>query len=434
MTTAAIIGLICFFAMLIMVLIGIPIFISMGMMAFIGFWAIGGSTFAITQFTNGTYAIAANYGFAVLPMFLLMGVLAGISGIGEGAYTAASKWVGRRRGGLLMATVGGNALFGACSGISIAGNVVFGKIAMPELAKYGYDRRLSLGCITAAGSLSCLIPPSMSILIFCILTNLSVGKALMSGIVPGIVTALVYCLGIYVIGKMRPDRVPVADMKITWAEKLSALQLVVPILVLFVLVVGGIFFGVFPATVGGAIGAFLVLLYALANRVDKRVLLNSFWDSCVMNAQFFPIIVCGTMFSRFVALSGLARSFGEMIAMVNMPPLVLMLLVVIFYIFCGAVMDLPSILIITIPIVFPLLTGVGFDPYVILIVLVFMGEIAGLTPPIGMNVFAVSAMLKVEPVEVFRGVLPFFVLDVILVALLVLFPQIVTFLPGLFFR
>ncbi|MGI9951901.1 TRAP transporter large permease [Moorellaceae bacterium AZ2] len=434
MSHEAIIGLVCFILMIGMVLVGIPIFISMGVMAFIGFWLIGGPEVAWNYFTTGPYNIVAQFSFAVLPMFLLMGVLAGESGVGEGAYEAARKWLGRLRGGLLMATIGGNALFGACCGVSIAGNVIFGKLALPELEKYGYDRRLSLGCITAAGALSSLIPPSMGILIFSILTNVSVGRALVSGIVPGLITAAVYCAMIRVIGAFRPELVPAAEIKVTWAERLSSLKLILPILGLFFLVIGGMFFGVFPATVGGAIGSFGVLIYALARRMEFRRIGKCFWDAAVMNAQFFPIIVSGFLFSRFVALSGLAQNFADLITQVNLPPLAVFWLVVIFYIFCGCVMDLPSIIIITIPIVFPLLTGLGFDPYVIVITLVFMGEIAGLTPPIGMNVFAVSALLRISPDEIFRGVWPFFIADVLLVALFSAFPVLVTFLPNLLYR
>nr|WP_277999074.1 TRAP transporter large permease [Moorella sulfitireducens] len=419
--------------MISMVLVGIPIFISMGVMAFIGFWLIGGPEVALNYFTTGPYNIVAQFSFAVLPMFLLMGVLAGESGVGEGAYDTARKWLGRLRGGLLMATIGGNALFGACCGVSIAGNVIFGKLALPELQKYGYDRRLSLGCITAAGALSSLIPPSMGILIFSILTNVSVGRALVSGIVPGLITALVYCVLIFVIGVLRPARIPAAELKITWAERLGSLKLILPILGLFFLVIGGMFFGVFPATVAGAIGSFGVLIYAIARRMEPRRIGKCFWDSAVMNAQFFPIIVSGFLFSRFVALSGLAQNFADLITRVNLPPFAVFWLVVVFYIFCGCVMDLPSILIITIPIVFPLLTSLGFDPYVIVITLVFMGEIAGLTPPIGMNVFAVSALLRIPPDEIFRGVLPFFIADVILVALFSAVPVLVTFLPNLLY-
>lgn len=434
MSYEAVIGLCGFLGMLIMIMVGIPIFTSMLVAALIGFWLIGGPTAALTQFTNGPYNIAASYSFSVLPMFLLMGVLAGESDIAEGAYSAARKWVGRLRGGLLMATIGGNAVFGACSGISVAGSVVFGKIALPELEKYGYDKRTSLGCITAAGALSSLIPPSMPILIFCILTGTSVGRALMAGIGPGILTAVLLCVSVAIFGIVSPERIPRTDIEVSWRERISTLTLLLPIAVLFLIVIGGSFAGVFPATVGGAIGSSGVLIYALARRIDRRRIARCFWESATMNAQLFPIIVAGFLFSRFISLSGLAEAFSNAITSIQMPPLGVMAIVIVFYIFCGMVMDIASILIITLPIVFPLLTGIGFSPYALVVILVFMGEIAGLTPPIGMNVFVVSSLARVDPGIVFKGVFPFLFVELAMVVILVLFPGVATFLPNLFYK
>ncbi len=437
MTEQAIIGLVSFIGMFAMVLMGIPIFVSMLTASFIGFWMIGGQVFALTQFTSAPVNLAASYTFAVLPLFMLLGVLAGETGIAEDAYSSAKKWIGRVRGGLLMATVGGNAIFGACSGISISGNVVFGKIAMPELERHGYDKRVSMGCITAAGALSTLIPPSMGILIFSILTDISVGRALTGGIGPGLLTGVLICLMILIISWISPDKIPGVNRdepRVSILEKLKTIRFLLPIFALFTLIVVGTYKGFFPATVGGAIGSFAVILYAFARRMPVQRIARAVWEAVVINAGIFPIIIGGTIFSRLIALSGLADSFAHIITSLQMPPMIIFLIVLLFYIFCGCVMDIISILIITIPIVFPLLVSLGFDPYVICIVLVFITEIAGLTPPIGMNVFAVSNVLKVDPVEVFKGVLPFFIVEFVMVILIALFPQIVTFIPSLLMK
>ncbi len=430
----ALIGLYGFIGMFILVMVGVPIIIAMLLAALVGFWLIGGSNFALMQFTNAPYNITADYGFAVVPMFILMGILAGETGIAEGAYNAASKWFAKTRGGVLMATIGANALFGACSGISLASSVIFAKIALPELVKYGYDKRISMACIATAGVLAALIPPSIPILIFCILVNISIGKALIAGIIPGIITTLVLVLTVWVWGIINPRLVPKADVTITWQERLASLKLIWPIFFLFLLVIGGIYAGVFPPTVGGAIGACGIIIYGLARRMSKRRLLGSFWYMAVMNAQIFPLILAGFIFSRFIALSGLAKVLTDLIITVQLPPLGVMAIAVAFYIFMGCIMDLMSILIITLPIIFPLLTSLGFDPYATCIVLVFMIAIGGITPPIGMACFVVASAADVDPTEVFSGIIPFFLAMLVLVWIIILFPVVATWLPGLFFR
>lgn len=427
-------GIYVFLGMFVMIMLGFPIYLSMFAMAAAGFFAIGGPTYAITQFLSGPFNLSATYNFAVLPLFMLLGVLAGDTGVAGDTFTAARKWTGKVRGGLLMSTVVANLIFGACSGMSAAANIVFGKIAYPELRRNGYESRLAIGCITATGALSSLIPPSTTIVLFAMLAEISVGTALMSGILPGIAVAVLYCIAIVIIGKVQPYKVPAvteADKMVTGREKLGSLKLLLPIVALFAIIIGGIYGGVFPATVGGAIGAFAIIVYAFAKRLSPRMIWKGIREATIMNAQVFPIIIAGSMFSRLVALSGLATGLAKTIANAELSPFVVMLLVIVFYLFCGCVMDMLSTLIITVPLVFPLLMGLGYNEFVICIILVFMMEIAGLTPPIGMNVFNCANVLRMNPMEIFKGVVPFFVVDIIMVFLLIIFPQIVTFLPSL---
>ena len=430
------IGLLVFLLMMVLVFAGIPIFISMLSCAFIGFVALYGGDFkmALNIFTTYPFELGANYDYAVLPMFMLVGALAGETGIAEGAFRSVHAFLGRIKGGQLFTVVGANALFGACSGSSVAGNIVFGRLAMPELEKSGYDRKYSLGCIAASGALSTLIPPSMGIIMFCLVSpvTMSVGTALMGGIIPGIVTALALCGTVRLIGVLHKGSIPPGGgPKIPVSEKLKSLRFLIPILLLFGLIIGGTFAGWFTATVGGAVGAVAVLIYALCRKMPVKQIAATMVDAAVMEAGIFPIIVAGQIFSKFIADTHLADFLSAAIASISAPRFVIFLLVVLLYVFCGCVMDIMSIIIITVPVVFPILTGMGYSPYALVIALCFVAEIAGLTPPIGMNVFATANALRINPSEIFKGVVPYFICEIALVLLIGLFPIIVDFLPSL---
>ena len=433
---AWLIGLIVFGIMMVMVFAGIPIFVSMLTCAFFGFVALygGDKKMALNIFTTYPFDLGANYNYAVLPMFMLVGALAGETGIAEGAFKSVHAFLGRVKGGLLFTVVGANALFGACSGSSVAGNIVFGRLAMPELEKAGYSRKYSLGCVAASGALSTLIPPSMGIIMFCLVApvTMSVGTALMGGIIPGIITAVALCVTVRIIGLVKPGSIPPGGgPKIPVSEKMKSLRLLIPILCLFGLIIGGTFAGWFTATVGGAVGAVAVCIYALCKKMPLKQLGACMVDAAVMEAGIFPIIVGGQIFSKFISDTGLADYLSAAIASVHAPRFIIFLLVILLYVFCGCVMDIMSIIIITVPVVFPILTGMGYSPYALVIALCFVAEIAGLTPPIGMNVFATANALRINPSDIFKGVVPYFICEIGLVLLIGLFPQIVTFLPTL---
>lgn len=433
MSSTAVIGIVIFIVMVVMVLLGIPIFVSMLTCSFVGFYLIGGMNMVNIQFLQAPFTLGANYTYAVLPLFMLVGTLAGETGIAGGAFDAMQKWLGRIKGGLLFALVGSNAVFGACSGISVAGNVVFGKIAMPELEKNHYDRKLSLGTIVGAGSLSSLIPPSVPIIMWCLLTNLSIGTTLMYGLSLGLIMIVILCVAIKIYITIFPKKVPGKDQleKVSMKDKLISLKYLIPFVLVFALIVGGSLTGLFPSTVAGAVAAVALIIYALIKRVPVKRIMHCIWDAAVMNAGIFPIIIAGSIFSRFVTLTRLADNLANVIAQSHLPALAVFTLVVLFYVFCGCVMDIASTVIITVPIVFPLLTGLGYNPYIICVVLVMLCDCAGMTPPIGMNVFAVSNALRIKSGEIFKGVLPFFCVDIVAIFLCAIFPQIVEFLPVL---
>lgn len=433
MTTTGIIGICIFLLLMVLVFCGVPIWVSMLGCSFLGFFLIGGMNLVSIQFTQAPFTLGANYTYAVLPLFMLVGSLAGETGIAQGAFDAMNKWLGRVRGGLLYALVGANAVFGACSGISTAGNVVFCKIAMPELEKNKYDRQLSLGAIVGAGSLSSLIPPSVPIIIFCLMTDLSIGTTLMYGLSLGLIMIILLCLCIKVITVIRPNKVPGKEdlAPVSMKEKLESLKYLVPFLLVFALIVGGTLSGLFPSTVAGAVASVALVIYSLCRKISPKRILHCIWEAAVMNCGIFPIIIAGSIFSRFISMTRLADGLASVIANLGLPALAVFTLVVIFYIICGCVMDIASIIIITVPIVFPLLTGLGYNPFVLCVVLVMLCDAAGMTPPIGMNVFAVANTLRTGTAEIFKGVIPFFVVDIAAIFIMGCIPQIVEFLPHL---
>lgn len=433
MATAAWIGIGVFALLMVLVFIGVPIWVSMMGCSFLGFLLLGGTKILTLQFTQAPFTLGANYTYAVLPLFMLVGTLAGETGIAQGAFDSMNKWFGRSRGGLLYAIVGANAVFGACSGISVAGNVVFGKIAMPELEKNHYDRKLSLGAIVGAGSLSSLIPPSVPIILFCLMTDLSIGTTLMYGLSLGIIMIILLCLCIRVYILIFPKKAPGKEVleKVPMKEKVKSLRYLIPFILVFALIVGGTLTGLFPSTVAGAVASVALIIYALIKGIKPKRILHCFWEASVMNAGIFPIIIAGSIFSRFISMTRLADGLATAIANAKLAPILVFTLVVIFYVICGCVMDIASIIIITVPIVFPLLTGLGYNPFVLCVVLVMLCDAAGMTPPIGMNVFAVSNALRIGTGEIFKGVLPFFILDLAAIFIMGAVPQIVEFLPKL---
>lgn len=423
------IGLLIFGLMILLILVGLPVWASMFFPSVLGLYILGGEVMTISQFMSGPINLCADYTYAVIPLFVIVGTLAGDTGIASNAFSSMKTLLSRRKGGLLYATIGANAVFGACCGVSRASNVVFAKICYPELKKAGYDEQLSLGCITASGTMTVLIPPSVAIIILCMVASLPIGTALVYGTATGILTTILMFAVIKIELLRHPEKAPEvteADRSITWREKLKSLRLLVPIVLLFALIVGGSFLGWFPATIGGAIAVVAILVYAFAIRMPIKAILHSVWDGVILNAGVFLMVIAGQMFSRVIALSGLAATVSTLISSLNVPTFVIFTLIIVFYLICGCLMDTMSIILITGPVLFPVLTQLGFDPFIICMVMVFLCEIGALTPPVGMGVFTVAGCLKISATEVFKGIMPFFLLFLAIIYLIAFVPGIIS--------
>lgn len=439
------IGIIGFIALMVLVFNKVPIAISMILVSGVGFLALHNWNPAvlIAQFGNTFFNASANYEFAVLPLFILLGMLAGLTGIAEKAFDAINTWIGRVKGGTLFTVIIANGIYGACASNSQAGSIIFSRLAMPSLRKQGYNETLSLGVLCSSGSLASLIPPSQSILTICLVApictyggrsvGLSLGTGLMAGVLPGVVLILVLCLFVRFYGFVRKGSVPNPPKEKTpVSEKLKSLKLLIPILCLFVLMIGGASLGWFSSTVAGAIGATVVTIYAIACKASLKKIWDCFFDSCLMQASIFFIIVAGGSFSKFIAASGLTTFLGNLVQQMQAPRIVIFAVVMVFFLIGGAVMNIMPLLICTCNIVFAVLVdGCGFHPYVVLVCLVLMVEVAQLTPPIGLGTYIVANALRMDPMKIFKAVAPFFVVLFLYAFILALVPDIVTALPRL---
>lgn len=433
MTDAILMGLAGIGALIALSGLGIPIAFSISLVGAVGMWLATDVTYTIIQFQTLPYAVASNYSFAVIPMFVLMGAFASASGIIGELYTAVNRWLESVRGGLYMATAIASAGFAAISGSTVVNAAMFTRIALPEMLRLGYNRGVSAGCIAAAGTFAALIPPSLTFVVYGILTGESIGALFIAGILPGLLTAAFYIAGIPVMMRLKPGWAPPPVRISTLAEKIRGLSGIWPMLLLVFIVLGGIYTGFTPPTAAGALGAAGALAISLARR---RISGGQIWDSLKQTAELtsvlFIIIIGGLLFSRFLVVSGFVTDLTDLVTASGLSVHLFILAMVAMYLVMGMFIDPLSMLVMTVPFIFPVIESYGLDPIWFGVVLTKMIEIAVITPPVGLNLFAVvsAAGGRVSTGEVFTGVLPFVVMEVIVLAILLAFPSISTWLPA----
>jgi C4-dicarboxylate transporter DctM subunit len=411
---------------------GIPVGAAMGVIGIGGMLIGAGEAMTFGQLRTLPFAVVNNYAFAVLPMFVLMGVLAEASGLTSQVFYAADLWLRRFRGGLYQAVIVGSAIFAAISGSTIVNAVVFTRIAFPEMMKYGYSKSLSIGSIAGAGSFAAMIPPSITMVIYAIMTEQSVGQLLIAGVIPGILTAIVYLIGVNIMVRMRPSLAPPIRVKVDPLERWRALKGISPIALLMALVLGGIYTGMFPPSAAGAAGAFGAFCIALhRKRTLKTWFVPSLQDAASISCIIFVILIGGLLLSRMLVLVGVIDDMVIHITSIASTPLRFMILASILYIVLGCFLDTTSMMVVTLPFLFPVVVALNIDPIWFGIVLVKLIEISVVTPPVGINLFAVLSAVngQADFRDVAIGVLPFIVLELIVLALLIAFPEIATWLP-----
>ena len=412
--------------------LGVPVAVAMGVVGICGMYFGAGDLFVIGQLRTLPFATVNSYGLAVVPLFVLMGVLAEASGITTELFRTADLWLRRLKGGLYQAVIVGSAAFAAISGSTTVNALVFSRIAFPKMVGLGYSKSLSLGAIAGAGSFAAMIPPSITMVIYAIITEQSVGQLLIAGLIPGVVTALVYLAGINLLVRIDPTLAPDITEKVSWGERWRALGRVWPIVILILLVMGGIYTGVFPPSAAGAAGAFGAFLFALARmRGVRGWLVGALQDAAFMSCIMFMILVGGLILSRMLVVTGVIDHLVVAITSVADTPLKFMILASLLYILLGCFLDTTSMMVVTLPFLFPVVVALDIDPIWFGIVLVKLIEISVITPPVGFNLFAVMSAVRGQATfgHVYKGVIPFIVLDLLVLVLLIMYPELATWLP-----
>jgi C4-dicarboxylate transporter DctM subunit len=425
------IGIIGIFVLILLIFARMQIGISMGLVGFLGFGFIVGWEPALGLLRNVPYTTFASNDLSVIPLFILMGSFAFASGMSEDLFGTVRKLMGHLRGGLAMATVAACACFAAISGSSLATAATLGKVAMPEMKKYNYDTGLATGSIAAGGSIGILIPPSVILIIYGIITEQSIGKLFLAGFIPGILEAFFYIITIMILTGRRPGLGPPGP-RTTLNEKLFALLKTWEVMVLFLVVIGGIYLGVFTPTEAAGVGAFGTFLFSIMRRkMDWETLKSSLLSTANTTGMLFLIVLGAMILGYFFSVSRLPFELASWVGgwPVNRFVVLIMILAVVGML--GCIMDSMAIVLLTVPVFYPMILQLGFDPIWFGILVVRITEMGLITPPVGLNVYIIQGITGEPMGTIFKGVVPFIIADICEIILLITVPQISLFLPGL---
>ncbi|MDX1318649.1 MAG: TRAP transporter large permease [Oceanospirillum sp.] len=441
--TVALIGFAILLALI--VIVRIPIAFAMGFVGFFGFAYLQGLGFdnlfdfrwtgAMSMAANRVIDTAQEYGLSVIPLFILMGNLVTKSGLSQELYQASYAFLGHRKGGLSMATVVACGGFSAICGSSLATSATMAKVAMPPMRKFGYSDSLATASIAAGGTLGILIPPSVILVIYGLLTESSIRELFAAGFIPGLLGIILYLAAVRYTVWRNPEAGPPGE-KMSWSERFAALKGVWGVLVLFTIVMGGIYLGVFTPTVAAGIGAGGAFVIALARRsLTLGSLFHAMTDTGRTTAMLFGVLIGALVFSDFINRAGLPDALLDFVTSLDVSPMGVILVILAIYIVLGMVFESLSMMLLTVPIFYPLVQSLGFDLVWFGIVVVVVTEISLITPPVGMNVFVLSAVLRdVKPGTIFKGVTPFWMADIVRLALITFIAQIALFLPEMLYR
>ena len=412
--------------------LGMPIACALLLVGFLGLSYLASMGAALPVAASTLYHVAAHYPYTVIPLFIVMGGFATSAGLTKELYQTFDKWFRKLPGGLGAATIGACAGFAAVSGSSVATAAAMGTIALPEMKRFKYSPRLATGSIAAGGTLGFLIPPSIGFVVYGMLTEQSIGKLLIAGMFPGITLAAAYIAIVIFQVKLNPSLAPTSPEAVSWKERLLALRGIWETLVVFILVMGGIYLGWFTPTEAGAIGATTLFLVALVKRkLTLHNLFASLQEAIRVSVMVLFLVAGATVFSYFLALSTIPTQVATWVAGLEVSRYVILILILAIYIFLGCFIDAISMMVLTLPVIYPVILSLGFDPIWFGVIAVLMMEAGLITPPMGLNVYTIAGVAKDTPVEeIFRGALPFLISIVVIVAIITALPQIALFLPG----
>lgn len=427
------IGVLGMGALFVLLFLGVPVGISLGVVGFVGFAAVSGLESALGIIRIVPYSTFSNYSLIVIPLFILMGNFAFHSGLSSDLYTTARTWFGRVRGGLAMSTVAASAAFAAISGSSAATAATMGKIALPEMKRHNYDDSLATGTLAAGGTIGILIPPSVILIIYGVLTENSIGNLFLAGIIPGLLQAVFYIVLIAGMCLLIPRLGPPGQSTTIW-QKIKSLRGSWLVLVLFLVVIGGIYAGIFSPVEAAGIGAFGAFVIALARRRLKwKEFKDSLMDSVQTSAMIFLIMLGANIFGYFLAVTGLPQALADGLLGMEISKYLVLLIIIIVYLVLGMFMDSMAMILITVPIFYPVAMELGFHPIWFGIMIVRVCEVGLITPPVGMNLYVIKGIAgESTPMgKIFKGAVPFILADFLHIALLVAVPVLVMFIPDI---
>ena len=414
-------------------IVGMPIAFVLIVASSVGFFVLRGPNVMLAALTAMPFSKASDIGLVVIPLFVLMGHLAERAGVSEKAFQVAYRFVGHLRGGLGITTVFACAAFAATSGSSVATSATVGKIAFREMKKFNYDDAISAGTVASAGLLGIMIPPSIMMVVYGLITQVDIGKMFVAGVIPGILTAFIFSLGLYVLATVKPHLMPVSAARVPWKDRLVGLKDAWEIIILFGVLIGGIYTGLFTATEAASAGVLTAfVLLVLKHGWAWREILRGAKDASRTCAMIFLILIGAGLFSQYIGLSGAATGVVGWMTSLDVNRYVLLGMILLLYVPLGMFLEPISICLITLPVIFPVIVAKGFDPIWFGILIVKMSELANITPPIGVNVFVIRSVNPSIPLhKVFSGAFMFMVLEVITLVILVTFPSLSLFLVRL---
>lgn len=429
----ATVGIIYTMLMMVILLLGFPVAFSMAFIGLTGLMFLIGKEVAFNVAKINTYDAVAQYFFVVIPFFLLMGFLVLHAGLGTKLYNAGVKVFGRLPGGLAIGTVAGCGGFAAICGESVAAAATMGSVSIPEMKKYNYDDSLATGSVAAGGTLGILIPPSIGFVVYGIITEQSIGKMFMAGIIPGIILVMAFALAIYVQCLINPSLGPKSP-KAKPSVIIWSIIDVWPVMLLFAAVIGGIYSGILTPTEAGGIGASGALLLAMfVPEFNRRKLFAALLEATQTSAMIFTILIGIGLLGYFVTLTDIPLAFANFLKDLDVSRYLIYILILLLYLVLGMVMNIIPMMMLTLPILFPTVIGLGFDPIWFGVIMVIMMEMGQITPPIGINVFVIHGVAKkynVSMVTIFRGIIPFVIVEILVIILLTIFPEITLWLPN----
>lgn len=418
-----------------LLLCGMSVGLSMGLVGYVGLIFLANVTAANTIAASVPYHIISDYNFCVLPLFVLMANICFYTQFGQNLFDLTYKWLGRLPGGLAAATIGSCTLFGAVCASILATSMTIGLVAIPEMKRYKYDATLATACVAAGGVLGILIPPSSVFIIYGIMTEQSIGELFIAGIGPGIALAIMFMIMIFIRARINPALAP-AGPRFNFREKLGALAGCTEMFLLIALSIGGLIVGWFTPTEAGGVGSLgAIVLSLIRRRLNWQAFKKAVVETVLSSAMIYLLLIGAMVFNAFLTMSTVPMELANMVTSFNLPPYAVILLIILIYLIMGCFIDAMAMILLTIPAFYPVVTALGYDPIWFGVIIVMVMGLGTITPPVGMNVYVIAGIAPDVPMgKIFRASVPFVIVEILFTLLLIVFPQIVLFLPRLVLR